>query len=149
VGLRNFRSVLYLDDVRVPTIFGIDVVQNYDQFVWFLRNNPMPELISFDHDLDITHLPLFEEENTRLREGIPYDTYTEKTGLECARFVIENQLPLLRWAVHSRNPVGRMNIERELRLYCPEGEVQGLSIPFIAEERRVYGDRVVDGYRRF
>lgn len=123
----RFDSILYLDDVRMPLVPGIEVVRNYDQFVWHLQNKPIPQLLSFDHDLSFEHYP-FEEENPSL--VIPYESFKEKTGWHCARYIVENQIPIEFWAVHSFNPVGRRNIERELRQYRPQGEVRGLKIPY-------------------
>jgi hypothetical protein len=53
----------------------------------------------------------------------PYSTYRHQTGLDCARFIIRKRLPLKCWCVHSRHVAGKINIEAELRTYCPEGEV--------------------------
>jgi hypothetical protein len=123
----NFKSVLYLDDMRTPSIFGIEVVCNYEQFVWHLENKEMPKLISFDHDLSTEHYPLLENQPGM---QIPYGSYKEKTGLHAARYIIENKLPLQHWMVHSMNVQGRMNIEAELRRYCPQGELRGVTIPY-------------------
>jgi hypothetical protein len=123
----QFKSILFLDDMRVPLLVGVDHVWNYDEFVTYLQTHPMPEVISFDHDLALEHLPLFEDHPIG---KIPYGTYKEKTGLDCARYIIENQLPLQYWAVHSFNAAGRINIEAELRRYRPQGEVRGLQIPW-------------------
>lgn len=125
--MSNFKSVLYLDDLRTPTIFGIEVVRNYDQFVWHLENKEIPELISFDHDLSFEHYPL-SEENPGVK--IPYDSYKEKTGYHCAKWIVENKIPIKYWFVHSFNSVGKANIEEILRAYAPNGEVKGLQIPF-------------------
>lgn len=127
----HFKSVLYLDDMRTPLILGIDVVRSYDEFVWYVQNKPIPEFISFDHDLAFEHYP-FEENRPGL--SIPYDTFKEKTGYHCARFIVENQIPMQYWAVHSFNVVGRVNIERVLRTYCPGGEIRGLKIPYSVVE---------------
>ena len=144
VGLKNFKSVLYLDDMRVPQILGIDHVRNYAQFVWYIQNKSMPEVLSFDHDLHIEHYPFFEEETPG--RIIPYEKYREKTGLECARYLIENKLPVKHWFVHSANPVGANNIRQELRAYCPEGELRGLQIPFRIDHS-AYGRLLDHGYR--
>jgi hypothetical protein len=113
--------------MRTPLILGIEVVRSYDEFVWHIQNKPIPQLISFDHDLSFEHYP-FEEDRPGL--VIPYDTFKEKTGWHCARYIVENQISMEFWAVHSFNAVGRQNIERELRQYRPQGEVRGLKIPY-------------------
>lgn len=141
----TFKSVVYLDDMRQPLLLGVRWVKNYAEFVADLEKNGIPDLISFDHDLAKEHYPIFEED-TPGRE-IPYGTYAEKTGLHCARYIVENKLPLQHWAVHSFNPQGRANIEAELRAYHPQGEVRGLEIMYRRIEDKVYGGDVVGGYR--
>lgn len=42
---------LYLDDQRTPIEKGWTVVRNYKEFVAYIENNAMPDIISFDHDL--------------------------------------------------------------------------------------------------
>ena len=41
MGVLGFRSVLYLDDVRVPLVRGVDLVHNYDEFVAYLTSHEM------------------------------------------------------------------------------------------------------------
>jgi len=125
--MATFKSILYLDDMRVPSIRGVDLVRNYDEFVAYLNSHEMPELISFDHDLAFEHYPLDEN---RPGVKIPYDIYKEKTGLSCARYIIENKLPLKYWISHSMNAQGAINIAEELRAHCPQGEVRGTRIPY-------------------
>ena len=106
------KEILWLDDLRNPTqaqfrvwitlIFGEDVkvtwVKDYDEFVIYLTENPMPYGICFDHDLG-----------------------TELTGLDCAKWLIEycmnNAVRLPKYFVHSQNPVGRDNIQGYLDNY--------------------------------
>lgn len=108
---------LYLDDIREAPI-GWDVVRSYDEFVRYIDENGVPDFISFDHDLSFDHYPLAE--NNPHPTEIPYDSYTEKTGYHCARYLVDNNLPLPRdgWAVHSMNVVGKQNIEALLQLYA-------------------------------
>lgn len=124
---RDFDSVLWLDDLRQPLDPRIAWVKSYRTFVQYLAMNPMPELICFDHDLALEHYPITQGYP---EPGIPYERFKEKTGLECARHVIENSLPLKYWSIHTQNEAGRQNLEAELRRYCPEGELRGLKIPF-------------------
>lgn len=69
----------------------------------------LPDFISFDHDLADEH---YED---ILDFGIAnYESYTEKTGYECAKWLvdycIDHKIPLPEYAVHSDNPVGSANI---------------------------------------
>lgn len=89
-----------------------DIVRSYGQFVDYIKNNGVPEMIGFDHDLADT---------TQLLDELPIDQYRniaenrEYTGLDCAKFIVEycleNKLPLPICIVHSMNPIGRENIE--------------------------------------
>lgn len=82
---------LFLDDVRQPPDSSWDVVHSFDEFVAYIQQNGVPDAISFD-----------------------YDIVGEKTGLECARFIIaRGTLPRF-WSVHSSNPVGRRCIIDEM-----------------------------------
>lgn len=107
---------LFLDDIRIPSTVRTympnlgdeyfdtewDIVKNYNEFVVHIETNGLPELISFDHDL----------------ADIGYGDHEEKTGLDCARFLvyycIDNHLSLPNFVVHSQNPVGNQNIENLL-----------------------------------
>ena len=94
--------LLFLDDLRMPTdcisymhhrtpgykIYSEEwvIVRNYSDFIFWIRENGLPDLISFDHDLG-------EED-----EGHP-------SGMECAKWLVnycmDNQVKLPGWMVHS------------------------------------------------
>jgi hypothetical protein len=88
----------------------------------FIQEKGLPETISFDHDLADEHYQnLFEDKNWMKEDSdveLSYDSYTEKTGLECAKwlvdFCIENGKQLPTCWVHSANPVGKKNIQAYL-----------------------------------
>ena len=84
---------LFLDDIRQPPDATWVVVRSHDAFIDFLQSNPTPELISFDHDLG---------------ENAP-------TGMDCAKWLVENGCSGFDFTVHSANPPGRANIEGLLR----------------------------------
>ena len=86
-----------------------EIVRNYEDFKdliekEFKENNAFPGLISFDHDLADEH---YVSEKKDLE-------YKEKTGLYCAKFIIDfcldNNLYLPEYIVHSQNPAGKANI---------------------------------------
>lgn len=113
---------LFLDDFREifdafvytrnPIYTDIDwiIVRNYSEFCQCIDECGLPEIVSFDHDLADTH---YSHEN---QYGIlDYDTFTEKTGYHCAKWMIDYMLEqeiykLPKCYVHSMNPVGRENI---------------------------------------
>jgi hypothetical protein len=118
------KRKLFLDDIRQvkdacnympnPRVYwedGWDVVRNYTEFVNYIKRNPMPELISFDHDLADIH---YEVDFNDWLDFTSDQLGVEETGLDCAKFLVEycldNGLKLPEYLVHSANPVGRSNI---------------------------------------
>jgi hypothetical protein len=80
---------LYLDDIRNPSTGGWNIVRSYQEFVQFILDHGMPDMISFDHDLG---------------EDVP-------TGMDCAKWIVDNGYRVVNFNVHSANPVGKSNIE--------------------------------------
>lgn len=117
---------LFLDDVRDPSMvanyahwslramYRLDkwnIVRSYEEFVAYIEEFGLPEVISFDHDLS-------EEHYAPESEGW---VYVEKTGLDCAKWLCEycdkNEKELPEWYIHSMNPVGAENIRKQLENY--------------------------------
>ena len=123
------NNKLFLDDVRSPKdairlvpdkhnqfyfANDWDVVRNYDEFVQYIEINGVPKFVSFDHDLGDTAMDEYFR-NVATKGTLDYDNIKGKTGLDCAKFLVEycadeNQ-PLPEYLVHSANPVGKRNIE--------------------------------------
>lgn len=127
------RKKLFLDDFRLPehvsyykpneSIYreeGWDIVANYEEFVEYISKNGLPDLISFDHDLADEHYtpPEYWEDYERSKEYQESKEYKEKTGKECAewliQYCIEKRVPLPQTLIHSQNPVGAIRIEKTL-----------------------------------
>jgi hypothetical protein len=114
------RTTLYLDDIRtpketLPNAHPWVVVRNYDSFVEFITSNGIPDLISFDHDLAREHAEDYYAQVFQNGYQNPdYDSYKEKTGLDCAKFLCEYaermKQEIKTCVVHSHNPVGAQNI---------------------------------------
>lgn len=126
----NKRTLLWLDDYRdpflnteklVPVQLNLDIkwVVNYEEFVEWIKENGLPAAISYDHDLADEHYTPEEywDDYTASKKYQDSKTYTEKTGLDCVKFIIEyimdtnipeEDMPLT--FVHSANPVGADNI---------------------------------------
>jgi 8-oxo-dGTP pyrophosphatase MutT (NUDIX family) len=81
---------LWLDDVR-PAPDGWDLARTFEEFVSYIEQNGVPDAISFDYDLE-----------------------RGKTGLACARWLLERGTLPRQWSVHSANRIGRMNIIKEM-----------------------------------
>ena len=106
---------LYLDDLRTPTADDWQVVRSYDEFIAHIRMNGLEsyEVISLDHDLGDTAMNEYYN-NVRDNYKIDYSNITEKTGLDCAKFLVAESMtksiPLPQIYVHSANPIGSANI---------------------------------------
>jgi hypothetical protein len=119
---------LYLDDYRYPILSfdytnniiyndkDWDIVTNYDEFVNYILKNGLPNLISFDHDLADEHYTpaIYWNDYEKSKEYQEKQQYKEKTGLECAKWLInyciDNKQKLPNYLCHSQNPVGKDNI---------------------------------------
>ena len=118
--MTNKKLKLYLDDVRTPTDPEWIVARNYDEFVNIVLKIGIDsfEVISLDHDLGDTAMKEYFN-NVAPNYQLNYENITEKTGLDCAKWLIEHFLttnnetnnfnfPLI--YTHSANPIGSANI---------------------------------------
>lgn len=110
---------IYLDDIRTP-IQGSDgipkwtVVRSYDEFVEKINEIGLEniELISLDHDLDRTAMIEWHH-NVINNYTINYDNIKEKTGFDCAKWLVEEWKkgkPVVEVVTHSANAIGSANI---------------------------------------
>jgi hypothetical protein len=121
---RKNKIRLYLDDVRTPKdpnnewVDGIpqwEVVRSYDEFVAHIKLHGLDayEVISLDHDLGDSAMDEYYN-NVRDNYKIDYSNITEKTGLDCAKWLVAESMtksiPLPQIYVHSANPIGSANI---------------------------------------
>ncbi len=114
---------IYLDDVRTPVssnnewVDGIPewtVVRSYDEFVQTINKIGLEniELISLDHDLGDSAMNEWLYGVTK-NYTINYDNITEKTGMDCAKWLVDQWLegtPVVDVVVHSANAIGSANI---------------------------------------
>ena len=128
----TLKRALYLDDVRTPivTLEGFapfTVVRNYDEFVGHIQSFGVPDLISFDHDLADEHMNDYWENQYKGNPVVHYDNFTEKTGLDCIKWLCNyiqdehekgNTIPMPTVCVHSHNPVGGANIHNYANSFC-------------------------------
>lgn len=119
---------LFLDDIRIPrdaagyihpylAILYVTqewkVVKSYDEFVDWITNHELPNLISFDHDLADIHYSIPNKDGFSWTEYYK-DENREMTGYDCAKWLVDycmdNKLPIPEFIVHSMNTVGAENI---------------------------------------
>lgn len=119
---------LFLDDERMPSDVkwiklpeNVEwtIVRNYQQFVDTITANGLPLCISFDHDL--SYSAYIEYQNSNKKTTINYNNIVEKTGLDCAKFVInyciKHKLPYPAYTVHSMNHIGALNITSKIESF--------------------------------
>jgi hypothetical protein len=109
---------IYLDDVRVPKDPEWILVKDYDEFVNRIKELGLENIstISLDHDLGETAMKEYFN-NVAPNYELNYNNITEKTGLDCAKWLIdhylENKEDEFRFPnvyTHSANPIGSANI---------------------------------------
>ncbi len=96
---------------------SIDVrwVKSYDEFIKYIKQNGIPDMLWFDHDLGGNSYSLYRKHQGYKGSNINYDEYDEKTGYHCAKWLVDycldNNLTFKAEVhAHSMNEVGRKNI---------------------------------------
>ena len=113
--MKKEKMRLYLDDVRTPKDADWEVVRSYDEFTAHIRLHGLEnyDLMSLDHDLGDTAMSEYYN-NVHPNYTLDYNNITEKTGLDCAKFLVAESMtkgiPLPAIYVHSANPIGSANI---------------------------------------
>ena len=114
------KQYVYLDDVRTPTQgVGDDnqpwvVVRSYDEFVEKVNEIGLENIqsISLDHDLGDSAVSEWKN-NVYHNYKLDYDNITEKTGYDCAKWLVEQWMddkPVVTVMTHSANAIGSANI---------------------------------------
>lgn len=106
---------IYLDDVRIPLDNDWITVKSYDEFTSKINEIGLNQisLISLDHDLGDEAMTEYYT-NVKNNFKLDYGNIKEKTGYDCAKFLVEvsldNGYTLPPINVHSANPIGSANI---------------------------------------
>jgi hypothetical protein len=105
---------IYLDDVRTPIDKDWIVVRNYDQFILTVQEIGLANIsvISLDHDLGDSAMSEWHT-NVYHNYKLDYDNITEKTGYDCAKWLVGQWLngePVCDVYTHSANAIGSSNI---------------------------------------
>lgn len=125
------KKCVYVDSTPklVETIPGYEpwvIVKSYEEFVEYIKLNGIPDYISMEHDLSVEHVVDFVKNQMNGIMAIEYDTFTEKTGYDCALWLCNyieeehakgNLIELKLVGVHSSNPAGSMNILHTINEY--------------------------------
>jgi hypothetical protein len=154
---RENKIYLYLDDVRTPKADNWQVVRSYDEFVAHIRMKGLEnyEVISLDHDLGDTAMQEYYN-NVRDNYTIDYKNITEKTGMDCCRWLVaesmNKQIPLPQIYIHSANPIGSANMMGYINNYfmnsrlpqtCIRANVEHYYEEILSEEERIKRFKVI------
>jgi hypothetical protein len=114
--LDDFRYVEWVSWIAYPAGPSWYMSRHYYDFVETIEEKGLPDLVSFDYDLDLNDIFIKGEK--------PY-----KTGLDCAKWLIEycekNKLPFPRAAVHSTNIEGSKAIYETVKAYLEKQNGNG------------------------
>lgn len=119
----NMKQRIYLDDIRTPispnnewvdSIPNWIIVRSHDEFVTKVNEIGLEniELISLDHDLGDSAMKEWHT-NVYHNYKLDYNNITEKTGYDCAKWLVEQWLdgkPVVDVYTHSANAIGSANI---------------------------------------
>jgi len=98
------------------------IVKSYDQFVEWILENGLPDVISFDHDLADEHYAFAGN----------YNIFRYETGYDAAKWLCnycsENSKKLPECYVHSMNPAGADNIRNYLDNYKKSAMKQHIEV---------------------
>jgi hypothetical protein len=108
------KNKIYLDDVRTPIDKDWLVVRNFHEFVNLVNKIGLEniELISLDHDLGDSAMKEWHK-NVYHNYTLNYDNITEKTGMDCAKWLVEEWLEgktVVDVVIHSANAIGSGNM---------------------------------------
>ncbi len=121
------KIAIYLDDVRTPISDSWKVVRNYDEFIQAVSAAGLEniDMISLDHDLGDTAMDEYYN-NVSPNYSLDYANIKEKTGLDCAKWLIDfyyskedardrstkrkDGITFPKVYTHSANPIGSANI---------------------------------------
>lgn len=136
------KTKIYLDDIRTPKDDNWIVVRDYYEFVDKVKELGLEniDLISLDHDLGDTAIDEYYD-NVVNNYKLNYKNIKEKTGLDCAKWLINHyfenteQTPRSKKKkdgidfpevyTHSANPIGAHNIMGYINnFYKNEGQKQ-------------------------
>lgn len=113
MGEETYQVKLFIDDQRVPETEEWNVVRSFDEFKQYIEDYGVPDVISFDHDLQPEHTTLTYKYSYNDLQKM-YREMTPKCGYHCAEFLIGYcdtfGVELPQCIIHSSNNIGRSNL---------------------------------------
>ncbi len=98
---------IYLDDIRTPSNDDFIILRSHEEAVEYVKNNGIPQYISFDHDLGC------DEKGNIFPSGFDFAKYLVDMDIENKYCFLDD----FQFNVHSANPIGKKNIESLLNNY--------------------------------
>ena len=87
--------LLWIDDERKMPAEADFWAKSYDEAIKIFKNNEDKTfIVDLDHDLG-----------------------EDKTGYDIAKYIVEQNIPIIAYKIHSMNPIGRANINQLLSHY--------------------------------
>ena len=94
------KLFIYLDDER-------NIPDNYKRY---FKNWGINFIILRTYQSVIDYLTKYRPIDAKIYLSFDHDLGLNKTGYDVAKFIVENQISINGFAVHSMNPVGAKNI---------------------------------------
>lgn len=82
-----------------------------------IRNNPNAEVTVRTYDEAIAELNAMHDRIHEIILDFDHDLGEGRSGYDIAKYIVEHNIPIAGFHVHSMNPVGRANIEQLLTHY--------------------------------
>ena len=98
---------MFLDDIRVPKNDYDVIVRSFEEAINFVKENGIPNFISFDHDLGC------DEIGNILKSGYDFAKWLVDMDIENIYKFPDN----FTFDIHSANPIGKNNIKSILNNY--------------------------------
>ena len=98
---------LYLDDLRLLPDDSYILARSYDEAVKYVKQNGIPNFISFDHDLGSDNM------GNILKDGYDFAKWLVDMDIENIHKFPDD----FSFNIHSANPIGRNNINSILNNY--------------------------------
>ena len=138
------KNRIYLDDIRTPIDTDWIVVRNFEEFTDKVNELGLEniDVISLDHDLGDSAMDEYFN-NVSKDYKLDYDNIIEKTGYDCAKWLVDKfydtnevavagfkvfrgqKFPFPTVYVHSANPIGAANIMGYINnFFMNEGQPQ-------------------------
>jgi hypothetical protein len=115
------ENISLLAESKIPA-YKWDIVRSYNEFVRYIQEDGIPDVVSFDNDLwDVSTELAVNPSNPELVKQfqmIGWEDFEIKTGAHCAQYLVDAcralGKPIPKYYVHSANSIARPIIRKIL-----------------------------------